>query len=631
MIQEPIVIVPQPESLKRMEGKFVVDRSTVIVSGAGSEAKAKQLAEFLRPATGFELPIRERAEANAFDVALDAKLTQLGSEGYRLVVEPKRVILRAAEPAGLFYGIQTIRQLLPADVFSPTQVRAEWAIPCVEIQDKPRFQWRGLMMDSCRYFMPLDFVKKTLDLLALHKMNVFHWHLTEDQGWRLEIKKYPKLTEVGTWRKHSLVGHYNENRGNPKYDGKRHGGFYTQDDAREIVRYAAERHITVVPEIEMPGHAQAAIAAYPELGNTGRQLEVSTMWGVHTHVFNVEETTIKFLQDVLTEVLEIFPSKFIHIGGDECPKDEWKASPRAQARMKELGVKDEHELQSWFVKRMDTFLDERGRRLIGWDEILEGGLAPGATVMSWRGTQGGIAAAQAGHDVVMSPTSHCYLDFYQSKAPGEPLAIGGFTPIDKVYGFEPVPKELSADRAKHILGAQGNVWTEYIPTPEKFEYMAFPRASALSEVVWTPATGKDLGRFMAGLPVHLKRLDHLRVNYRRLDGPAEAPFAEWKSGEVGETPVVREWPLPEIPEAGEYAVTFSYSGGDHRLDIFWAEIVADGKVVARDEHEGVTGGFDRANVYRFKVPSALKGAVLRARVRADGGSDSNGGLTLLRL
>jgi len=384
------------------------------------------------------------------------------------------------------------------------------------VEDSPRFAWRGMHLDASRHFMPREFVKKFIDLLALHKMNSFHWHLTDDQGWRIEIKKYPRLTQVGGWRKQTLVGQSQSDSTKRVFDGQRHGGFYTQDDVREIVAYAASRFINVVPEIEMPGHAQAAIAAYPELGNTGQQLDPWDMWGVSEHILNPEDKTVAFMQDVLAEVLTLFPSRFIHVGGDEAVKNEWKASPRVQERIRELGLKDEHELQSWFIRQMDTYLTHHGRRLIGWDEILEGGLAPNATVMSWRGTAGGLAAARQDHDVVMAPSNKVYFDYYQSldKAT-EPLAIGGFNPLDSVYAYDPVPPELEPRFAKHILGAQGQLWAEYLTDTKHVEYMAFPRVSALAETVWTPKDRKDYTDFSARLPLHLQRLDILDVNYRK--------------------------------------------------------------------------------------------------------------------
>lgn len=361
--------------------------------------------------------------------------------------------------------------------------------------------------------MPKATVLKHIDLLALHKLNVFHWHLTEDQGWRIEIKKYPKLTEVGAWRKDSMIPPLTRDPAQRKFSGQPHGGFYTQDDVREVVRYAADRGITVVPEIEMPGHALAAIAAYPELGNTSTKHEVQTYWGISPHVFGVGDNVLKFLENVLEEVLSLFPSKFIHVGGDECPKAEWKESAAAQARMKELGLKDEDELQSWFITHFDKWLAARGRRLIGWDEILEGGLAPGATVMSWRGEKGGIAAAKAGHDVVMAPEKPTYFDYDNSE--DEPLKIRRINTLAEVYAYEPVPKELSADEAEHVLGAQGQLWTEYMPDPQRMEYMAWPRLTALAEVLWSPRETRDAADFARRLETHLERLRNIDVNYWR--------------------------------------------------------------------------------------------------------------------
>ncbi len=392
------------------------------------------------------------------------------------------------------------------------------SVPAVEIIDSPRFSWRGMHLDVGRHFFPISFVKRYIDLLAMHKMNRFHWHLTEDQGWRIEIKKYPKLTQIGAWRSESLVGHYTDEP--RKYDGVRYGGFYTQDEIREVVAYAAKRFITVVPEIEMPGHSVAALAAYPELACTDGPFEVEKLWGVHEDVYCAgKESTFAFLQDVLTEVMGLFPSTYIHIGGDECPKTRWKAHDLDQKRIKEENLKDEHELQSYFVKRIERFLSSYNRRLVGWDEILEGGLPPAATVMSWRGFEGGIEAANSGHDVVMTPTSHCYFDYYQSEnTESEPLAIGGFLPLSKVYHFEPMPPEIDPEKAHHILGGQGNVWTEYMKTEDKVEYMVLPRMSAMSEVLWTQESDRSYKGFVARLEMsQFGRFDRMGLKYRRLD------------------------------------------------------------------------------------------------------------------
>jgi hexosaminidase len=514
-----VSVIPRPAKLTTRPGQFTLTDRTTVWAMPGTASLARQLAGYLEPATGFELTVRTAGTpaGNRIVLRIDPALARLGDEGYTLDVGPGVVSIRAPKPAGIFYGIQSLRQILPPEIFREAPVSGvAWSAPALRIEDSPRFQWRGMHLDVGRHFQPKEFVKKFIDLLALHKMNSFHWHLTEDQGWRIEIKKYPRLTEVGAWRKQTLIGRHERDSLKRVFDGRRHGGFYTQDDVREIVAYARERFINVVPEIEMPGHAQAAISAYPELGNTGKQINVREYWSVSEHILNPEDKTIAFMQDVLGEVLALFPGKFIHVGGDEAVKDEWKASPRVQERIRELGLKDEHELQSWFIKKMDTYLTQRGRRLIGWDEILEGGLAPNATVMSWRGVDGGIAAARAGHDVVMAPTSFVYFDYYQAReTAGEPLAIGGFLPLDSVYRFDPVPPQLEPQFVKHILGAQGQLWTEYMKDPKHVEYMAFPRVSALAEVVWTHKHRRDFSDFSARLPAHLERLGILDVNYRR--------------------------------------------------------------------------------------------------------------------
>lgn len=534
-----LTVIPRPAHVTVLPGRFALTARTVIWTDAADTAVGYQLARYLEPATGFTLAVRDGAPsaaetahpdatlAGAVVLQRDPSLTRLGPEGYLLEVRPGRVTARAPATAGLFYAVQTIRQLLPADIFRQAPlgtaadgapVRATWTMPAVRIEDAPRFVWRGAMLDVARHFMPKAFIEKYIDLLALHKLNTFHWHLTDDQGWRLEITKYPRLTSVGARRAMTIAGR--QVRGDSTrwvYDSIPHGGFYTQDDVREIVAYAAARHVTVVPEVEMPGHAVAAIAAYPALGVSGTPTAVAMRWGVFDNIFNAEPQTVRVLQDVLREVLTLFPGRYIHVGGDEADKAQWRVDPRIQARIRALGLADEHALQSWFIGQMDTFLAEHGRRLVGWDEILEGGLAPGATVMSWRGTRGGIAAARAGHDVVMSPASHVYLDYYQSRdRAAEPLAADAFLPLDSVYAFEPVPAELTAAEARHVLGAQANLWTEYVPTPRQAEYMAYPRLSALAEVVWTPRAARDFADFRRRLAAHERRLDALDVHYRPL-------------------------------------------------------------------------------------------------------------------
>jgi hexosaminidase len=518
-----IAIVPQPVSLTPRSGRFRLTSRTAIWTDRASAGIGQQLARYLEPATGFTFHVRSEGAPPPGAIVLrrDPTLNRLGAEGYVLEVRAHGVTASAPEAAGLFYAVQTMRQLLPPQIFREAPVGTmEWSMPAVSIEDLPRFAWRGAHLDAGRHFMPKEFVKKYIDLLALHKLNTFHWHLTDDQGWRIEIKKYPKLTDVGAWRKETLIGRQPRDQSQWRFDATPHGGFYTQDDAREIVAYARAQFVNVVPEIEMPGHAVAAIAAYPELGVTGEPMEVATRWGVFSDILNAEPDTVQFMQDVLTEVVDVFPSRYIHIGGDEADKAKWKADARIQARIKALGVKDEHELQSWFIRQMDAFLVGKGRRLVGWDEILEGGLAENAVVMSWRGTKGGIEAARAGHDVIMAPTTHTYFDYYQAKDQSrEPLAIGGFLPLETVYAFDPVPAELEPQYAKHILGAQAQVWTEYMATPKQVEYMAYPRISALAEAVWTPKDRKDYGNYLGRLEPHLGRLQALDVNFRPLDKP----------------------------------------------------------------------------------------------------------------
>ncbi|MGH9408921.1 MAG: beta-N-acetylhexosaminidase [Vicinamibacterales bacterium] len=516
---EGISIIPQPVKVTPRAGRFTITRRTTIWTDRGSFPVARQLARYLEPATGFVFRVRlgTRLRANAILLRRVRSLKRLGPEGYVLTVSRSRVLIRAPEEAGLFYGVQSLRQLLPPDVFRSAPVPGVvWSMPAVAIEDYPRFPWRGAHLDVARHFMPKEFVKKFIDLLALHKLNTFHWHLTDDQGWRLEIKQYPKLTSIGAWRTETIVGRQPRDPAQWKFDGTPAGGFYTQDDAREIVAYAKARFVTVVPEIEMPGHSVAAIASYPELGVTGEEIPVATRWGVFSDILNARPSTVQFMQNVLTEVMSIFPSPYIHVGGDEADKAKWKTSPEIQARIGELHVANEDELQSWFIRQMDAFLSAHGRRLIGWDEILQGGLAEHAVVMSWRGMAGGIEAARAGHDVVMAPTSNTYLDYAQSRDPGEPIGQSAVLPLETVYAFEPVPADLEPQYAAHVLGAQAQLWTEYMPDPKRVEYMAFPRLTALAEVVWTPPDRKNYSDYLSRLTIDLERLQRLDVNFRPL-------------------------------------------------------------------------------------------------------------------
>ncbi len=505
-----VQIIPQPASLTNMEGTFRINSRTKILINSESPDMHKVTSALCRNLENLyeiknKIVFSGTSEKKSIFIKLNTGLS-IPKEAYNLTVSPKGILLEASSPNGLFYGVQSLLQLMPPI----KQKLSDVVVPAVEIKDTPRFAWRGLHLDVGRHFMPKEFILKYLDYMAIHKFNTFHWHLTEDQGWRIEIKKYPKLTEIGSNRKETLVGH----SGSKTYDGTPVGGFYTQEEVKEIVAYAADRFITVVPEIEMPGHSLGALAAYPELGCTGGPYEVATRWGVFDDVYCAgKENTYTFLQDVLTELIPLFPGEYFHIGGDECPKTRWQKCPLCQQKMKEEGLKSEHELQSYFIQRMEKFLNEHGKKLIGWDEILEGGLAPNAAVMSWRGEQGGIAAAKEHHFVVMTPGEYCYLDHYQADPKNEPLAIGGYLPLKKIYSYEPVPAALTEEEATYVMGAQGNVWTEYMKTPEQVEYMVYPRAAALAEVVWSPKGSKNFDNFKERLKRLTKLYDILGINY----------------------------------------------------------------------------------------------------------------------
>ncbi|MFD8923342.1 beta-N-acetylhexosaminidase [Streptomyces sp. NPDC059569] len=509
-------------------GVFPLDGETVIEAQPGTEGVARWFRTAVGTATG--LPFADDAgvvgaEDNRIVLGISPDIArELGPEGYRISVDAEAIRIEGGAAAGVFWGAQTVRQLLGPDAYrrAPLDPARAWSVPMTLIEDAPRFGWRGLMLDVSRHFMPKDGVLRYLDLLAAHKLNVFHFHLTDDQGWRVEIKKHPRLTEVGSWRSRTKWGH----RASELWEEKPHGGYYTQDDIREIVAYAAERHITVVPEIDIPGHSQAAIAAYPELGNTDvidtTSLTVWDTWGVTANVLAPTDNTLRFYEDVFEELLTLFPSTFIHVGGDECVKDQWKESPAAQARIAELGLADEDGLQSWFIRHFDRWLAERGRRLIGWDEILEGGLAPGAAVSSWRGYAGGIAAAKAGHDVVMCPEQQVYLDHRQAAGDDEPMPIGYVRTLEDVYRFEPLPPELTEEEAAHVLGTQANVWTEVMHDSSRVDYQVFPRLAAFAEVAWSdlPAPAeRDVADFEQRMTEHYRRLDALGVEYRPPGGP----------------------------------------------------------------------------------------------------------------
>ncbi|MBI5729689.1 MAG: family 20 glycosylhydrolase, partial [Ignavibacteriales bacterium] len=498
--KDVVSIIPKPVKLEIGRGEFKFNNQTKIRISDPSDELQKLgdlITSYVYQSTGLKLFAIAKM---THDIPRSLLLLQLkkdfqSKEAYTLEIKPHKITISAGSGAGIFYAVQSLLQLMPINAN-----KNNFSVPCVLIEDSPRFQWRGMHLDVCRHFFPVEFIKKYIDVLASYKINTFHWHLTEDQGWRIEIKKYPKLTEIGAWRKEA--------------DGKNYGGFYTQDQVREIVQYAKDRYINVVPEIEMPGHSLAALASYPELSCTGGPFEVGNLWGVIEDVYCAgNDKVFNFLQDVLAEVLNLFPSEYVHIGGDEVPKNRWIVCPKCQARIKTEGLKDEAELQSYFIQRIEKFLNSKGRKIIGWDEILEGGLAPNAAVMSWRGIDGGIAAAKAKHNAVMSPGTHCYFDHYQGLN-GEPKAIGGYTNLEKVYLYEPVPDALTTDEAKYIMGAQANVWTEYIETPDHVEYMLLPRMLALSEVVWSPKESRDYKDFSQRIEKHYDILAKKNYNFR---------------------------------------------------------------------------------------------------------------------
>lgn len=489
-------VVPMPlEISTAQQASFLLKNGVTVYYTAGNEKmkrNAEFLASYIKEQTGIELQVQE-GEGGKGAIVLQLGLANDNPEAYQLKVDANQVVINSPSEAGVFYGIQTLRKAV--DVVEGSNVE----LPAVEINDQPRFGYRGMMLDVGRHFFSMDEIKTYIDMMALHNINRFHWHLSEDQGWRIEIKKYPKLTEIGSMRKETVIGH---NTG--KYDGKPYGGFYTQEQAKEIVAYAAERYITVIPEIDLPGHMQAALAAYPELGCTGGPYEVWTQWGVSDNVLCAgNDQTIQFIKDVLAEIVEIFPSEYIHVGGDECPKEKWKTCPKCQARIKALGLKSdakhtkEERLQSYVIHEAEAFLNSKGRKMIGWDETLEGGLAPNATVMSWRGEAGGIEAAKQHHDVVMTPNTYLYFDYYQSKdTETEPMAIGGYLPMERVYSYEPMPKALSPEEQKYIVGVQANLWTEYIPDFKQVQYMVLPRMAALSESQWCAPEKKNYEAFL---------------------------------------------------------------------------------------------------------------------------------------
>lgn len=558
---DSIKIIPKPIKLEKSKGFFKIESKTRITKPVNDKdsSTATYFQNLMKSVGGTTLKLGKPFEDyNVIRFVLSAN-KQLGREGYSLEVTPDLIEIKANDPAGLFYGVQTLLQLLPPEIYgsNPEKIN-EWKVPCCKIWDKPRFEWRGMHLDVSRHFFPLEFIKRYIDLLAMHKMNKFHWHLTDDNGWRIEIKKYPLLTEIAGWHVDRENMPWREVTP-PKPDEKAtYGGFYTQDEIREIIQYAGERYITIIPEIEMPGHTSEVFAAYPELSCTGEKLYVQpgSYWPNSDILCAGKEETFSFLENVLDEVIELFPSEYIHIGGDEADKTQWKKCLLCQNRIKNEGLKDENELQSYFVKRIEKYLTSKGKKLIGWDEILEGGLAPEATVMSWRGFKGGREAAEQNHDVIMCPTSFCYFDYYQANPAFEPEAIGGFVSLKKVYSFEPVPEGLPADKADFILGAQGNVWTEFIKTPGHAEYMAVPRMTALAEVVWTLKDQRNWDDFRERLNTQFKRFDAMRVNYSR---------GSWK---VDIQPVMENgiYKISLISEQPEVPIHYTTDGTDPEMN-----------------------------------------------------------------
>jgi hexosaminidase len=601
---EAPAIVPRPAKMEVTTGSFTLTPQTAIIADQPSMGTAHQLVDALTPATGFALKISAQTGDAKTSITLteDATLSRLGKEGYQLTVTPQAIHISAATQAGLFYGIQTLRQLLPPQIFSATAVKdIAWTAPDVTIEDTPRFPWRGLMLDSGHDFQNKAFVLRFIDLMAIHKFNVFHWHLTDLGDWSIEIKSYPKLQDANT-------------RG----PGVK-PGFYTQDEIREVIAYAAARHINIMPEVDMPGHSPPALLAYPELDCQTPEVDKN---GHKTRPWQYcvgNEQTYKFLEAVLTQIADLFPSQYIHIGGDECPKTRWLACPLCAAKMQAEHLKTGDELQSYFIQRIEKFLQTKNRRLVGWDEILEGGLAPNATVMSWRGMRGGIAAAKAGHDVVMAPTEWTYFDYPK-------------TTLEKVYSFEPIPKELTPAEATHILGAQAQMWTDYHPSEQQIEGLVYPRAAALSEVVWSPAASRNYEAFVTRIRTHLQRLKELNVHYTPIPAPS-TPVGRWTSDQTSATPKTFEWPLTEgIKGPGQYEITFQYEHGASRLQIHSVEIVQNDKVLASDKHFGWTGGSNKDNVYRMDLPVLTDAPLLlRASISTDFGPESYGRISVAKV
>lgn len=616
---ENLNLIPKPVSVKTVEGKKLKIGSTITVNTPAEFAKSIKAG-----LPGFKLDSADKAQLTVKkDDSINAR------EGYRLTVSDDGILIQASTSAGAHYATQTLRQLMPAEVYSG-KIPENMELPYVTIADKPRFGWRGIMLDSSRHFQPIDEIRRFIDRLAYHKYNVFHWHLTDGHGWRFESKKYPNLHERGSWRMQP---------GYPvKGQKNKYGGYYTQEEMKEMVEYAKVRGITIVPEIDMPGHCFAWVAAYPEVGTIGKPQGLDFLYTYPadaqrfpgkfgTDVLDVgKDKTIQMCKEIIDEMIEIFPSKFIHIGGDEVQFKYWKQSADAQKRIKDLNLKNEHGLQSWFIQQMDDHITKRGRRLVGWDEILEGGLAKNATVMSWQGEKGGIKAAKMGHDVVMSPQTYIYLDHGQSHSPLEPPHWPGHKPLDRAYGYEPVPPQLSEKEGKHILGVQGNVWTIFTHEEWLIDICTWPRGAAIAEVGWSQKADRDWDDFYQRLSEgHRPRLDAMGINYW---WETSTELGEWKAAELkpNEERVTLEYDLTGKLKSGMQEITFSYTGGGMGLSIEKVTLELNGKEVSQDEHVGFTGGKQENNGYKLKFPETKDGdkLIMKALVYGNGGQNSNG-------
>ncbi|HMS29705.1 MAG TPA: beta-N-acetylhexosaminidase [Saprospiraceae bacterium] len=548
-------IIPQPKSISYGHGYIAPSDIRYVSIQEDAGESLKKLAEMYASVFGNKLEIKSHSNPKTFQdatIILAIKADIYHPEAYQLRISKGSISVTASQEVGLFYALQSLTQLI--DFAGKNETTSELKIPYVVIDDEPEFAYRGMHLDVSRHFFPVQFIKEYIDYMARYKFNNFHWHLTDDQGWRIEIKKYPLLTQVGSKRKETLIGSYADMP--QRYDGKEYGSYYSQDQIRDIVRYAQSKYIEIIPEIEMPGHSLAALAAYPEFGCTGGPYEVATSWGVFDNVFCSKDSTLGFVKDILSEVSDLFPGKYIHIGGDECPKTAWKACTACNDNMRKKGIKTYEELQSYFISQIDLFLSKKNKKIIGWDEILDGGLSPQSTVMSWRGMEGGVAAARQKHDAIMTPTSHCYFDYYQSPAKSEPLAIGGLTTLQKVYNFEPIPEQLKPEEKRYILGGQANLWTEYIETGDKAIYMAYPRAMALSEALWTPKSQKSYPDFVSRMRYHYQwfanRSYKLSTAYLDLSYRTRSSLADTNCWVIFEKPPLAGKILAEARYAGDY-------------------------------------------------------------------------------